>query len=160
MCVVAVLAALCQGTDSTDTGGAASPSPAPPTMAISPTTIDSPSTATPSPTQAPETEAADTAASVVERMECDAKLLSRADMDAQLTAPSWLGDTVSAASCQYKDWTAIVVAEYETPEAALQAIARAQDSQGWHNRVTAHGRFVRGASGADEGEVDFPKINQ
>lgn len=101
----------------------------------------------------------DTAGSVVERMECDDKTLTKADLDADALTPAWAEAAKSVAACQ-QGVTQAVVAEFATKDEALQAVAQAQKSDGWRNRVTIDGRFARGASGNEWASVKFPDIAQ
>ncbi|MCR2051262.1 hypothetical protein NSA19_00005 [Actinomyces bowdenii] len=111
--------------------------------------------------EAVPTAAPDTAGTVVNQMQCDSKVLTSDEMVGNAAVPLWAGDNYSSvAGCQYNGWTAVVVVEYASEGEALQAVARAQESEGWKNRVTVDGRFARGASGADWSAVDFPEITQ
>lgn len=143
----------------------ADPAPATTTAsAAAPAATSAPAATTAAPTSAaPATTVAakaDTAASLVERMDCTDKVLSQAKLDADALTPRWVGQAKSVAACTKGGFTQVVVAEYASKDEALQAVARAQDITGWHNRVTVDGRFARGASGNEWSSVDFPKAQQ
>lgn len=114
--------------------------------------------------KAPETKKAetpsDTAASIMERIDCDKKVMSKDKLDADALTPRWAASAKTVAGCTYKDWTQIVVAEFASNDDALKAVAVAQEAEGWKARVTVDGRFARGASGKDWSAVKFPKAQQ
>lgn len=152
------LAVLVVGSCMAKMGGDEEEAAAPATTASSAATV--PSAASSAETSHATEVKADTAASLIDRMDCTDKILSKDKLDADALTPNWVTTAKSVAACSKNDFTQIVVAEYATNDEALQAVARAQKSDGWHNRVTVDRRFARGASGNDWSSVDFPKANQ